>query len=56
MTWQSRASPLGNMPAHGGQVAVLDRWAIVTYVKALQRSQNARLEDLPEAERAKFAK
>jgi len=36
-----------NMPAYGRQVAVLDRWAIVAYVKALQRSQNASLADVP---------
>jgi mono/diheme cytochrome c family protein len=42
------------MPAHGGQVSVMDRWAIVAYVKALQRSQNATSEDVPETERASF--
>jgi mono/diheme cytochrome c family protein len=36
-----------NMPAYGHQVAVSDRWAIVAYVRALQRSQNATLEDIP---------
>ena len=30
-----------NMPPYGPQVPVADRWAIVAYVKALQRSQNA---------------
>lgn len=30
-----------NMPAHGPQIAVADRWAIVAYVRALQLSQNA---------------
>ena len=37
-----------NMPAYGSQIAVEDRWAIVAYVRALQRSQNARVEDVPE--------
>lgn len=31
-----------------------DRWAITAYVRALQRSQNATLTDVPEAERARL--
>jgi mono/diheme cytochrome c family protein len=31
-----------------------DRWAIVAYVRALQRSQNASLADVPEAARARL--
>lgn len=30
-----------NMPAYDKQISVADRWAIVGYVRALQRSQNA---------------
>jgi len=40
-----------NMPAYGPQIAEKDRWAIVAYVRALQRSQNARIEDVPDAYR-----
>ena len=40
------------MPAYGAQIPPADRWAIVTYVRALQRSQGARLEDVPENERS----
>jgi mono/diheme cytochrome c family protein len=36
------------MPAYGSQIPESDRWAIVGYVRALQRSQNGRLEDVPE--------
>lgn len=36
-----------NMPAYGPQIPVLDRWAIVAYVRALQRSQHATVEDVP---------
>jgi len=36
-----------NMPAYGPQIPVDDRWAIVAYVKALQRSQNATIDDVP---------
>ena len=37
-----------NMPAYNHQVQVADRWAIVAYIRALQRSQNARKSDVPE--------
>jgi mono/diheme cytochrome c family protein len=36
-----------NMPAYGAQIPPADRWAIVAYVRALQRSQNARVDDVP---------
>ncbi len=39
------------MPAHGGQIPVSDRWAIVAYVRALQFSQRAPAEALPASER-----
>jgi mono/diheme cytochrome c family protein len=40
-----------NMPAYGPQIPERDRWAVVAYVRALQRSQHAPLDDVPEAER-----
>jgi mono/diheme cytochrome c family protein len=36
-----------NMPAYNVQVPEGDRWAIVAWVRVLQRSQSARLEDVP---------
>lgn len=42
------ANGTGNMPAYGQQVPVRDRWAIVAYIRALQRSQNAQPGDVPE--------
>ncbi|MHB0957085.1 MAG: quinol:electron acceptor oxidoreductase subunit ActD [Pirellulaceae bacterium] len=39
------------MPPYGVQIAPRDRWAIVVYILALQRSQNALLEDLPPDQR-----
>ncbi len=36
-----------NMPSYKAQIPVDDRWAIVSYFRALQRSQNASLEDVP---------
>jgi mono/diheme cytochrome c family protein len=40
-----------NMPAYGPQITVEERWAIVAYVRALQRSQRATLDDVPEDKR-----
>lgn len=37
----------GRMPAYGPQIPVRDRWAIIAYVRALQLSQNATLNDVP---------
>ncbi len=36
-----------NMPAYGAQIAPEDRWAIVAYVRALQLSRDASIEDVP---------
>jgi len=41
------ANGVRNMPAYGQKVPVMDRWAIVAYVRALQRSQNASPDDVP---------
>jgi len=43
-----------NMPGYGSQIRVEDRWAIVAYVRALQRSQNATTDDVPEDLRAQL--
>lgn len=43
-----------NMPAYGHAIPEDDRWAIVMYIRALQKSQVARLEDVPESEKAKL--
>jgi mono/diheme cytochrome c family protein len=48
------ANGVRSMPAYAKQISVLDRWAIVAYVKALQRSQDAKPEDIPETERDKY--
>lgn len=37
------------MGAYGPQIAVEDRWAIVAYLRVLQRSTSGKLADLPEA-------
>jgi mono/diheme cytochrome c family protein len=43
------ANGVRNMPAYAQQIPVRDRWAIVAYIRALQRSQYARPETLPES-------
>jgi mono/diheme cytochrome c family protein len=42
----------GVMPSYAQQVAPPDRWAIVAYIRALQLSQGATIDDVPAAERA----
>ena len=44
------------MGGYGGVVAVEDRWAIVAYLRALHRSQNAKLDDVPQDKRAALEK
>ncbi len=45
--FNSITNGIRNMPAYGPQLEVEDRWAVVAYLKALQRSQNAAVEDVP---------
>ena len=44
----------GAMPSYA-RIEPQDRWAIVAYIRVLQLSQNATLEDVPENERGKVA-
>lgn len=44
------------MPAYGPIVPVLDRWAIISYIRVLQRSQLATIDDVPETQRAALKK
>lgn len=46
----------GVMPRYAAQLSVRDRWAIVAYIRALQLSQHAALEDLPRSSRDQFTK
>jgi mono/diheme cytochrome c family protein len=39
----------GRMMSLAPQISVADRWAIVAYIRALMRSQNASLDDVPPA-------
>ncbi len=44
----------GAMPDHATQIPVRDRWAIIAYIRALQRSQHATVDDVPPQEREKL--
>ena len=44
------------MGAYGANVSIQDRWAIVAYVRALQRSRLADVNDVPEAQRSALKK
>jgi mono/diheme cytochrome c family protein len=44
----------GAMPDYAAQISPRDRWTIVAYIRALQLSQNASLNDVPAADRAKL--
>ena len=37
----------GLMRSYAAELPIIDRWAVVAYVQALQLSQNARLDELP---------
>ena len=44
------------MMAYGPNIIVPDRWAIIAYLRALQRSQNAAIADVPEDHRPELEK
>ena len=48
------ANGAGTMAPMRGQVPERDRWAVVGYVRALQRSRRASLDEVPEAERRRL--
>ena len=45
---------VNTMPSYGHEMAPADRWAVVAYVRALQRSQAASAADVPEADRQRL--
>ncbi len=44
-------SGAGSMPSYAQQIDVNDRWAIIAYVEALQLSQHATVDTLPQADK-----
>lgn len=49
------ANGVRSMPSYGHEIAPADRWAIVAYIRALQRSQDAGPEDVPQPELDRLA-
>jgi mono/diheme cytochrome c family protein len=45
--YQVISSGFGIMPSYAGELTVEERWAVVAYVRALQLSQRARLDQAP---------
>jgi hypothetical protein len=43
------------MPDYSAQIQPVDRWAIVTYIRALQLSQNASINDIPADAKARLS-
>jgi mono/diheme cytochrome c family protein len=41
----------GQMNPYGDKLAPADRWAVISYVRALQRAQTGTLDDVPEDQR-----
>ncbi len=44
----------GAMPTYADQITVRDRWAIIAYIRALQLSQHASLNDVPPQDRGQL--
>ena len=49
-----KAAEAMTMPGYAAQIPADDRWAIAAYVRALQRSQNAKPADFPAAHQGKL--
>lgn len=45
-----------SMPGHDKQIPVEDRWAIVAYVRAIQKMNTATIQDVPESQRSAISK
>jgi Cytochrome C oxidase, cbb3-type, subunit III len=46
----------GAMPDYSSQITPADRWAIAAYVRALQLSQNATINEVPPEERGNIGR
>jgi len=54
--YQTISAGIRTMPSYRSQIPVEDRWAIALYVRALQRSRNASMKDVPEEYRRELEK
>ena len=50
--FNSISNGVRNMPGYGPQIKTEDRWAIIMYVRALQRSRSGSVNDVPPDARA----
>jgi hypothetical protein len=53
--FQVMTNGFGAMYSYAARIEPADRWRIAAYIRVLQLSQNAMLQDVPESERAKLA-
>jgi len=54
--FQVMSTGFGVMPSYAAQISPRDRWVIAAYIRALQVSQSATLDDVPDSERAALEK
>ncbi len=54
--YQVISEGFGLMPSYAAELSVQDRWAVVAYVRALQLSQHATLEQVPPEARQRLEK
>lgn len=52
--FRTATNGIRKMPGYGSQITTRDRWAIVLYIRALQRSRNASASDVPPEELGKL--
>ncbi len=52
--YEAIAQGYGIMYGYGDRITPRDRWAIVAYIRALQKTQDAALADVPAAERGRL--
>jgi cytochrome c553 len=52
--FQVMTQGFGVMPSYANQLSEHDRWAVIAYIRALQLSRNARLDQLPPKDREKM--
>jgi cytochrome c553 len=53
--YQVMTNGFGAMYSYAARIEPADRWRIAAYIRVLQLSQNAKIDDVPEADRPKLA-
>jgi len=53
--YQVMTNGFGAMYSYAARIEPADRWRIAAYIRVLQLSENAKIDDVPEADRAKLA-